>query len=303
MSLFFKDPIVQIIDELNAKNVTTLKRPLAITDLLFTEVSSNSTTGAREVNAKPAPGAPYFGTIKHPGVTYKRYVGEKMFLVPPRVWAVAGESITDLINRFTTLYNLPAFTLEPSAGDTVNPYDLPKSYHGQTLQPLGDWLTTTLTITFRADSLGWVGSIPITIYNSAKDLGKIINSTAQDSLVYPDNTLGATGSMASLTYPINFELPNTAQATLVTRGSKLSSSSTDDTVQAIINQILAFYEFSAPEDVRTSLESTIPGSTVVTTNLADSAQTDKQVILQMTSPSGPTPMFIGKIFINNPTFA
>lgn len=303
MELFFKDPIVQIIDELNAKNSTTLKRPLTVNDLTFTEVSSNEDTGAREVIARPASGAEYFGVIRNPGITYHRYVGTKMFVVQPRIWGVKGETYPDLIQRMAQLYNLPPFTIEPKAGDTTKPYDFGKEVHDQKIDQGDDWLNFTMQISFHASSLGWVGMFPIVVYNAERDLGKIIKDTALDALAYPDDTEGSAGSMSTLTYPIEFELPASAQATLSTVGSKLASDVNDDTVKAIIDQILEYYEFSIPSDARESLESTVPGSTVLTTNLGDSAQTNKQVVLQMTSPSGASPMFVGKIYLNNPSFS
>lgn len=302
MELFFKDPIVQIIAELNEKNKDTLKRPLTVTDLEFTEVSSNEDTGSREVIARPASGAEYFGVIRNPGVKYRRYVGTRMFVVQPRIWGVNGETYPDLIKRMAKMYNLPEFTIEPKAGDKTKPYDFGKEVQSQKIDQGDSWLSFTMQIQFNASSLGWVGIFPITVYNAERDLGKIIKDTQLDALAYPDDTKGEAGSMSTLTYPIEFELPASAQATLTTVGNKLASDKDDDTVKAIIDQIMEYYEFTAGDDARASLESTVPGSEVIASNLAATTDTDKQVILKMVLPAGDTPMFIGNIYLNNPLF-
>lgn len=302
MAQFFKDPLVQIIEELNAKNSATLKRPLTVDDLVFTEVSSNEDTGAREVIAKPSGTTEYFGSIRNPGVTYKRYVGQRMFMVQPRIWGINGETYPALIARMAEMYNLPPFSIEPKAGDLTQPYDFDKSVQDQTINQSDDWLNFVMQIQFRDDSIGWTGIFPITVYNAERDLGKIIRDTELDALIYPDDTKGAVGSMSTLTYPIEFELPGSAQAIMTTVGSALADDAEDEVVKAIIEQITEYYEFNDTEAVTTSLKLTLPGSTVLSTNLGDADEPQKQVVLQMKTVTDENVMYIGKIYLNNPSF-
>lgn len=300
MSLFFKDPIQQIVDELYEKNKGSLKAPLAITDLVLTEVSFNQSTGVREVNATPADSSKYFGAIKNPGVTYKRYSAEKMWLgVKPRVVVAQGATVLAVLTALSTAYNIPEFTVEPEAGDATKPYDFPKEIRTQTVD-FADLALKVLTLNFKANSIGWYGVLTINCYDAAKNLSTIIKNPNLNGLIYPDNTEGKVGSLSTLTYPINFKLPTASKTLLGTKGGTLGADKTDPLVAAIINDIMDYYTFDDPTAVRASLEKNVPGSTVLETNLADGVQPPVQVIIQTKTVAGTT--FVGNIILNNPAF-
>lgn len=296
MDHFFERPIVQILKELNAKNASTLKRDLVEGDLVFTEVSSNPITGAREVNAAPASGTGYFGVLRDPGVTYNRYVGGLMFHIYPRVVVPAETTFVDIINKVAEIYNLPAFEIEPEAGDPTGTYDFGKEVHGR-IYPGGEG---EFTVQISADprSIGWVGQFPIIVYDAAYDLGTIVTKRDLDALIYPDDTKGDTGSMSTLSYPVKFTLSSDAKVTLGTVGNKLSTDVDDPLVAALIAQIKEYYVNANDPTAINTIDLIIPGSTVVISTLPATGET--QVVLDTVVAEGAS--YIGKLYINNPVF-
>lgn len=307
MELFYKDPLEQILAEINTKNSATLKRDLTAADVLFTQVSSNDDTGVREIIVKAKPGADYYGAVKNPGVTYKRYVGTKLFLVYPRIWGVSGETYDVMIQRTAELYNLPPFTIEPAEGDTVNPYDFGKEVRTQVADNGGDgsWQSFTMQLQFRDDSIGYVGIFPVIVYNADRDLGKIIKNTALDGLVYPDDTGGTTGSLSTLTYPIEFDLPSISKEVLGVVGASLSTDASDPTVTAIVDQIIAYYESGNIGNFeRADLESVIAGATVTETNLLGEGgvENTSNVVIVLSAVTVAEAKFVGHLYIRDPSF-
>ena len=304
METFYKDPLVQILEEINAKNSATLKRELTENDIHLVQVTSNDDTGAREVMIRPKAGSEYYGVVKNPGVTYKRYVGQKLFVVQPRIWGLPGEAYDVLLQRVAQMYNLPPFTIEPAEGDLVNPYDFAKNVR---TQKAGDdnWTSFTVQAEFRGDSIGYVGIFPVVVYNANLDLGKIIKNVQLDGLMYPDNTQGLTGSLSTLTYPITFTLPSISKEVLGVVGGQLSTDVNDMTVKAIVDQILSYYESGNIGNFeRTDIESVIAGATVTESNLMGDGgvenTTDVQIVL--VAPTVANAKFIGHIYIRSPEF-
>jgi hypothetical protein len=307
MELFYKDPLEQILAEINTKNAATLKRDLTAADVLFTQVSSNDDTGVREIIVKAKPGADYYGSVKNPGVTYKRYVGDKLFVVTPRIWGQSGETYDVLVQRMAELYNLPPFTIEPAEGDTVNPYDFAKDLRTRVADDGGDgtWQSFTMQIQFRDDSIGYVGIFPIVVYNADRDLGKIIKNTALDGLTYPDDTGGTTGSLSTLTYPIEFDLPSISKEVLGVVGSSLSTDVSDATVKAIVDQILSYYEAgNIASFERADLESVIAGATVTESNLLGEGgvENTSNVVIVLSAVAAENAKFVGHLYIRDPSF-
>lgn len=303
MTTFYKDPLVQIIDELNAKNAATLARPLVPTDIKISEVSSDSETGARDVVVSAAPGSGFFGAIRNPDVTYKRYVGEKLFVTGARIWADPGDHADVVLQRFAQAYNLPPFTIEPAEGDTENPYDFDKSYRDKV--PLPDGYSAVFNPNFRNDSIGYVGGIQIDVYNSSSDLGKVMKEIQIGHLTYPDNTKGMTGSLSTLTYPIQFSLPASSKGVLGIVGEKLSTELTDPTVAAMIDQIFGYYENSNTNIFqRSDLEAVIPGATVAETNLIGDGgvENTEDVLIVLDAVVAENAKFTGQIIIRSPNF-
>lgn len=305
MENFYKDPMQQVLAEINANNKSTLTRDLTAQDIILVPVSSNDETGEREVIVKPAPGSVYYGAVRKPGVTYKRYVGQKLFVVQPRIWGDEGEGYDVLLQRVAETYNLPPFTIEPAAGDTVNPYDFSKEMRTRKVEFSGG-LSATLQIEFRADSVGYANIFPVLVFNTALDLGRIIKNTALLGLRYPDDTEGKTGSLSTLTYPVTFELPSISKEVLAVKGAQLSTDVSDQTVKAIVDDIIAYYgEDNITAFTRPEIEAVVAGATVNETNLLDSQgqpnNGDIQIVLDSTAVKDGK--FIGQIYIRNPEFA
>lgn len=304
MENFYKDPMVQILAEINAKNKSTLTRDLTAQDIILVPVSSNDETGEREVIVKPAAGSEYYGAVRKPGVTYKRYVGQKLFVVQPRIWGVEGESYDVLLQRVAETYNLPPFTIEPAAGDTVNPYDFAKEERTRKVEFSGG-VSAILQVQFRSDSVGYTNIFPVLVFNADLDLGRIIKNTALLGLRYPDDTEGKAGSMSTLTYPITFEFPSISKEVLAVKGASLSTDVSDATVKAIVDQIFSYYgEDNITDFQRSDIEEVVAGATVNQTNLLDAQgqpnNGDILIILDSTVVSGSK--FIGQIYIRNPEF-
>lgn len=304
MQTFYKDPLVQILEEINAKNSATLKRELTASDIKLVQVSSNDETGAREVMIRPAAGSEYYGVVKNPGVTYNRYVGQKLFVVQPRIWGLPGESYDVLVQRMAQMYNLPPFTIEPAEGDLENPYDFGKDLRTRKADDT-EFHSFTMQIEFRGDSIGYTGIFPIIVFNANLDLGKIIKNVQLEGLMYPDNTGGLTGSLSTLTYPITFTLPSISKEVLGVVGAQLSTDVSDATVKAIVDQILSYYETSNISDfTRADIEAVIAGATVAESNLMGDGGVENTVDVQivLTGTTVENAKFIGSIYIRSPEF-
>lgn len=304
MENFYKDPMVQILAEINAKNKSTLTRDLTAQDIILVPVSSNAETGEREVIVKPAPGSEYYGAVRKPGVTYKRYVGQKLFVVQPRIWGVEGETYDVLLQRVAETYNLPPFTIEPAAGDSVNPYDFGKGERARKVEFSGG-VSAILQVEFRDDSVGYVNIFPVLVFNADLDLGRIIKNTALLGLRYPDDTEGKTGSMSTLTYPITFEFPSISKEVLGVKGAALSTDTSDATVKAIVDQIISYYgEDNITAFQRSDIEAVVAGSTVNETNVLDSQgqPNNGDILIILDAATVTDSKFIGQIYIRNPEF-
>lgn len=304
MENFYKDPMVQILAEINAKNKSTLTRDLTAQDIILVPVSSNAETGEREVIVKPAPGSEYYGAVRKPGVTYKRYVGQKLFVVQPRIWGVEGETYDVLLQRVAETYNLPPFTIEPAAGDSVNPYDFGKAERARKVEFSGG-VSAILQVEFRDDSVGYVNIFPVLVFNADLDLGRIIKNTALLGLRYPDDTEGKTGSMSTLTYPITFEFPSISKEVLGVKGAALSTDTSDATVKAIVDQIISYYgEDNITAFQRSDIEAVVAGSTVNETNVLDSQgqPNNGDILIILDAATVTDSKFIGQIYIRNPEF-
>lgn len=303
MTTFYKDPIVQIIEELNEKNKDTLTRPLEITDLAFTEVSNNPATGEREVIAHATSGASYYGTIRNPGVKYKRYLGHKLFTVAPRVTGKSGETYAAIANRLAEEYNLPPFKIQPSEGDTADNYDLPYSLNTRTIDN-EDWSSVEVTLVFEPKSIGYAGGITVNVYNADRDLSKLVVKRSLDGLVYPDNTKGETGSLSTLTYPVKWAIPEAGRAILSEVGQTLPAEENDPIIVAMIDSIVNFYvlEDAEANTMSTALLSVLPGSKVLSTNLAATGElTGEEIITLEAKPADGVP-WIGTVYIRGPEF-
>lgn len=304
MENFYKDPMQQVLAEINAKNKSTLTRDLTAQDIILVPVSSNDDTGEREVIIKPAPGSEYYGAVRKPGVTYNRYVGQKLFVVQPRIWGEEGESYDVLLQRVAETYNLPPFSIEPAAGDAVNPYDFSKGERDRKVGFSGGTFAT-LQVEFRSDSVGYAGIFPVLVFNAALDLGRIIKNTALLGLSYPDNTEGKTGSLSTLTYPIAFEFPSISKEVLALKGAMLSTDVSDATVKAIVDQIISYYgEDNITAFQRTDIEAVVAGSTVNETNVLDSQgqPNNGDILIILDAVTTEDSKFIGQIYIRNPVF-
>ncbi|WNT47111.1 virion structural protein [Salmonella phage SPLA10] len=303
MTTFYKDPIVQIVEELNEKNKDTLTRPLEINDLVFTEVSNNPTTGEREVIARAASWANYYGTIRNPGVKYKRYLGHKLFMVAPRVSGSTGDSYADIAMRLAEEYNLPPFKIQPSEDSTKQDYDLPFSLHSRTIDN-EDWSSVEVTLVFEPTSIGYFGGVTVNVYNAERDLSQIVVNRSLDGLVYPDDTKGETGSLSTLTYPVKWAIPEAGRAILSEVGQTLPAEENDPIIVAMIDSIVNFYvlEDAEANTMSTALLSVLPGSKVLSTNLAATGElTGEEIITLEAKPADGVP-WIGTVYIRGPEF-
>lgn len=305
MTTFYKDPLEQIIEELNQKNSDTLTRPLTAADLVFTEVKNNPATGDREVIAKAAQGAMYYGTIRNPGITYKRYLGHKLFAMAPRVTALTGDSHADIAIRLAEVYNLPPFKIQPSEDSTKQVYDLPFSLHSKTIEG-DDWSSIEVTLIFEPDSIGYFGGITVNVYNAERDLAVIVANRALDSLTYPDNTNGEKGSLSTLTYPVTYTLSKPTLNVLAQQGQVVSSDENDPTADGIVDAIVNFYilDGSDESEMRAAMYKVVRGATVQRTNITPEGTTPEgQEGLVVLKPKADTAeVWVGDIYIRNPEF-
>lgn len=303
MTTFYKDPIVQIVEELNEKNKETLTRPLEITDLAFTEVSNNPATGEREVIARATTDASYYGTIRNPGVKYKRYLGHKLFTVSPRVTGKSGETYAAIANRLAEEYNLPPFKIQPSEGDTSDNYDLPYSLNTRTIDN-EDWSSVEVTLVFEPNSIGYAGGITVNVYNADRDLSKLVVKRSLDGLVYPDNTKGETGSLSTLTYPVKWVLPTAARATLSEAEATLPAEASDPIIKEMIESIVNFYLLEEEEagPLRTALAAVLPGAKVLTTDLAAEGVLTGKEVVTIEAVAAEKATWVGTVYVRGPEF-
>lgn len=299
MVLFFKDPLIQVIDELNEKNKTTLAEPFKPSDLTFTEASFSTVTGVRQVIARPTQGSKFFGAIKDPGITYTRYNAAKMWLgMIPKVVVSQSDDYATILNALTTAYCLPPFSIEPSAGDATKPYDFAKEVRNETID-FGGAPTKDITVSFRADSFGWYGNLIIRCFDRSRNVAALISGYDLEGLKYPDDTQGLNGSMSTLTYPVAFELPQSSYELLGRVGAVLPIA-TDPLVVAIVDCIMAHYTFEDVTATRAALVASIAGSVVTSTNLTVEGANPIQITIASKNHAGA--MFVGNVVINNPVF-
>lgn len=299
MVLFFKDPLIQVIDELNEKNKATLAEPFKPSDLTFSEASFSTVTGVRQVIARPTQGSKFFGAIKDPGITYTRYNAAKMWLgTIPKVVVSQSDNYATILDALTTAYCLPPFSIEPAAGDATKPYDFAKEVHNETID-FGGTPTKDITVSFRADSFGWYGNLTIRCYDRSRNVASLISTYDLEGLKYPDDTLGMNGSMSTLTYSVPFELPQSSYELLGRVGAVLPNAA-DPLVVKIVDCIMGHYSFEDVAATRASLLASVAGSVVTSTNLTVEGATPIQITIASKKHAGA--LFVGNLVINNPVF-